>query len=71
MTDEEVEVVARALCVAACGSPDEPCYPGVPYMIGNRGYGGNGVPIPEWHLFVPDARAAIVALDAFRKEKVG
>lgn len=71
MTDEEVEVVARALCKGQGSDPDTPSYWGVPFMIGNRGHGAMGHPVPAWHLFALDARAAITALDAFRKEKVG
>lgn len=68
MTDEEVEAVARALCKGQSFDPDAPAYFGVPFTISNRGHGAVGRPVPAWHLFALEARAAIVALDAYRRE---
>ena len=48
MTDETVEAVARAICKANDGDPDE-------------AGGGLSGPVFAWEMFVEDARAAIAA----------
>ena len=66
-TDEDVERVARAICAARGGDPDE-CISGYSWEAGEMGRAEAGSVCHQrnWERFAPEARAAISAMNQIR-----